>query len=74
MTLLKVRQGHLETAIIHNFYVFYYGLKVFRSITLKYLHDSNAEYRDGAIERCFKTFDLIRSAIVNGTMHVFHHL
>ena len=35
-------------------------LKVFRSITLKYLHDSNAEYRDGAIEGCFKTFDLIR--------------
>ena len=62
MKLLKVKEGHLETAILilHNFYVFYFGLKVFRSITLKYLYDSNAEYRDGAIEGCFKTFDLIR--------------
>ena len=27
MTLLKVKQGHLETTILvlHNFYVFYYG-------------------------------------------------
>ena len=26
-------------------------LKVFRSITLKYLHDSNAEYSDAAVGR-----------------------
>ena len=54
MILLKVKQGHLEAAILilHNFYVFYYGLKVFRSIKLKYLHDSNAEYSDGAVEGC----------------------
>ena len=51
MILPKVKEGHLETAIfiLHNFYVFHYGLKVFRSITLKYLHDSNAEYSDGAV-------------------------
>ena len=54
MKLLKVKEGHLETAILilHNFYVFYFGLKVFRSITLKYLYDSNAEYSDGAVEGC----------------------
>ena len=29
MILLKVKQGHLETAILilHNFYVFYYGYR-----------------------------------------------
>ena len=54
MILLKVKQGHLESAILilHNFYVFYHGLKVFRSITVKYLHDSNAEYSDGAFKGC----------------------
>ena len=48
---LKVKQGHFETAILvlHNFVVFYNGLiKVFRSITFKYLHDSNGEYSDAA--------------------------
>ena len=41
MTLLKVKQGHFETAILilHNFFVFLLRLKVFRSITLKYLYD-----------------------------------
>ena len=54
MILRKVKEGHLETAILilHNFYVFYFGLKVFRSITLKYLHDLNAEHSDGAVEGC----------------------
>ena len=38
---LKVKQGHFETAILilHNFFVFLLRLKVFRSITLKYLYD-----------------------------------
>ena len=40
-TRLKVKQGHFETAILilHNFFVFLLRLKVFRSITLKYLYD-----------------------------------
>ena len=47
----KVKQGHLETAIfiLHNFYVFM-RLKVFRSITLKYLNDSSSEYSDAAVD------------------------
>ena len=52
LALLKVKQGHFENVILilHNFFVFYtLQLKVFRSITLKYLHHSNAEYRDAAV-------------------------
>ena len=68
MTLLKVKQGHLETAILifHNLRLLL-RLKVFWSKTLKYLQDSNAEYSDAAVDgsifqcgRCFQTFDLIR--------------
>ena len=50
-TQLKVKQGHFETAILilYNFSSFL-QLKVFRSITLKYLYDSNADYSDGAVQ------------------------
>ena len=47
MTLLKVKQ---ETAIIHNFLRLLLRLKEFKSITLIYLHDSNAEYSDVAVD------------------------
>ena len=41
MKLLKVKQGHFETSILvlDNFFAFL-RLKVFRSITFKYLYDS----------------------------------
>ena len=44
MALVKVEQGHFETAILilHNVFVFYYGY-------IKYLHDSNAVYSDAAV-------------------------
>ena len=50
-TRLKVKQGHFETAILilHNFSSFL-RLKVFRSITLKYLYDSNADYSAGSAQ------------------------
>ena len=49
MTLLKVEQGHFETAILilDNFFVFYYGHRCLENI--KYLHDSNAVYSDAAV-------------------------
>ena len=50
-TRLKVKQGQFETAmlILHNFFRLLFRLKVFRSIILKYLYDSNSEYSDGAV-------------------------
>ena len=51
MTLLKVKQGHFECHLDSSqFFRLLLRLKVFRSITLKYLYDSNAEYTDGAVE------------------------
>ena len=34
MTLLKVEQGHFETAvlILHNFFVFYYGYRCLKTL------------------------------------------
>ena len=42
---------HFETVILvfHNFVVRLLQLKVFRSVTFKYLRDSNAEYSDVAV-------------------------
>ena len=50
MALVKVEQGHFETAtlILHNFFVFYYGSGVWKNY-IKYLHDSNAVYSDAAV-------------------------
>ena len=43
MALVKVEQGHFETAILilHNFFVFYYGYRCLED-------DSNAVYSDAA--------------------------
>ena len=51
MTLLKVKQGHFETAILvlHNFFGLLLWLKVFRTITFQYLYDSNIEYSVAAV-------------------------
>ena len=42
---------HFETVILvfHDFVVCLSQLKVFRSVTFKYLRDSNAEYSDVAV-------------------------
>ena len=39
MTLLKVKQGQIETAILilHNFFVFYYGYKCLEALHLHIL-------------------------------------
>ena len=51
MTLLKVKQGHFECHLDSSqFFRLLLRLKVFRSITLKYRYDSNAECSDGAVE------------------------
>ena len=51
MIFLKVKQGHLESAIlIFTILRLLLLLKVFRSITLKYLPDLNAEYSDAAVD------------------------
>ena len=42
-------------------------LKVFRSITLKYLHDSNAEYSDAAVNFFFNFIQIIYSERYIGT-------
>ena len=52
VTFAKVKQGHFETAflILHmQFSRLLLRLKVFRSTTLKYLYDENAEYGDVAV-------------------------
>ena len=52
MTLLKVKQGHYETAILIiliQFVLRLLCLQVFRSVTVKYLHDSNVVYGDAAV-------------------------
>ena len=51
LALLKVKQGHFENAILilHKLFCLLLQLKVSRSITLKYLHHSNAEYSDAAV-------------------------
>ena len=51
MTLLKVKQGHFETAILilHNFFVFYFGQRCLEAKHSKYIHDLNAEYSDAAV-------------------------
>ena len=51
ITSLKVKQGHFELAILvlHTFSSFLLRLKVFRSITFKYLYDSNTDYSDAAV-------------------------
>ena len=48
---LTVKQGHFVTAILVflQFSRLLCRLKVCRSITFKYLHDSNADYSDAAI-------------------------
>ena len=53
MTLLMVKRGHSETAILilHNLFCLLLRLKVFRSISLRFLHDSNAEYSDTGCSR-----------------------
>ena len=47
MTLLKVKQGKIETAILILRLLL--RLQVFRSITFTYPHDSNALYSDAAV-------------------------
>ena len=48
---LKVKQGHFETAIFGSsqFCRLLLRLKVFRSVALEYLHDSNADYSNAAV-------------------------
>ena len=48
---LKVKQGHFETAIVGSsqFCRLLLRLKVFRSVALEYLHDSNADYSNAAV-------------------------
>ena len=50
MALLKVEQGHFETAIliVHNFSSFITATGVWKNY-IKYLHDSNAVYSDAAV-------------------------
>ena len=51
-TRLQVKQGHFETAKCFDSSQFFHlllWLKVFRSITLNYLYNLNAEYSDGAV-------------------------
>ena len=50
MTLLKVKQGHFKTHLDSwQFLRLLLQLKVLRSITLKYLYASKAEYSDAAV-------------------------
>ena len=52
IVVLKVKQGHFETAmlILYNFIAGILSqLKVCRSTTFKYLRDSNFEYSDAAV-------------------------
>ena len=51
MALVKVEQGHFETAILilHNFFVFKVGTGVWKHY-IKYLHDSNAVNSDAAVK------------------------
>ena len=48
---LKVKQGHFETAslVFSQLSRLLSPLKVFRSITFKYIHDSNGKYSDAAV-------------------------
>ena len=48
---LKVKQGHFETRHFGSsqFCRLLLRLKVFRSTTFKYLHDSNGKYSDAAV-------------------------
>ena len=50
MALVKVEQGHFETAILilHNFSSFITATGVWKNY-IKYLHDSNAVYSDAAV-------------------------
>ena len=69
MALLKVEQGHFETAIliIHNFFVFFTATGV-KNHYIKYPHHSNAVYSDAAVKGfIFRP----NSAIANGTTKVF---
>ena len=53
MILLKVKQGHLirdRHFDSSQFLLLLLLLKVFKSIALKYLHDSSAEYSDAAVD------------------------
>ena len=51
MELLKVEQGHFETAILilHNFFVFYITATAVWKHYIEHLHDSNAVYSDAAV-------------------------
>ena len=48
---LKVKQGHFETRHFGSsqFCRLLLRLKVFRSVALEYLHDSNADYSNAAV-------------------------
>ena len=50
MALVKVEQGHFETAILilHNFFVFITATGVWQNY-IKYLHDSNTVYCEAAV-------------------------
>ena len=50
-TRLKIKKGHFENSQLDSslFFRLLLRLKVFRSITLKYIYDSNAEYSDAAV-------------------------
>ena len=50
MALVKVEQGHFETAILilHNFFVFITATGVWKRY-MKYLHDSNTVDSDAAV-------------------------
>ena len=55
MILLKVKQGHLDSLRDRHFdssqfLLLLLLLNVFRSIALKYLHDSNVECSDAAVD------------------------
>ena len=78
MTLLRVKQGHFETAILFfSIFRLLLRLKVFRSITSRFLYDLNIEYGDAnfGMGAAWIRYFWPNSAIaVNGTTHVYHNL
>ena len=77
MTLLRVKQGHFESAILFfSIFRLLLRLKVFRSITSRYLYDLNIEYGDASFgmgAASIRYFWPNTAIAVNGTTHVYHN-